>query len=131
MTHDMDWSNVEVDHIKPICLFDVTKDDELKEVLSWENTQPILKEVHQQKCTEIILLNYQPQFIEACQFLKLNEERPNQRFFIDEIYSKPPKITSNHTDEWGSIDLADMIENKISNNKGFGYIFVIFDNFSK
>ena len=60
------------------------------------------------------------------------------KIFIDEIYSKPPrrnyptnKITYNYIDEIWSIDLADMIDYKISNNKGFRYIFVIIDNFSK
>ena len=58
--------------------------------------------------------------------------------FIDEIYSKPPKknyptnkIIYNHIDEIWSIDLADMIDYKISNNKGFRYIFIVIDNFSK
>ena len=58
--------------------------------------------------------------------------------FVDEIYSKPPmrnyptnKIIYNHTDEIWSIDLADMIDYKISNNKGYRYIFIIIDNFSK
>ena len=58
--------------------------------------------------------------------------------FIDEIYSKPPKkfyptnkIIYNHIDDIWSIDLADMIDYKISNNKGFRYIFIIIDNFSK
>ena len=44
--------------------------------------------------------------------------------FIDEIYSSPPKknystkkIVYNHVDEIWSIDLADMIDYKISNNK--------------
>ena len=60
------------------------------------------------------------------------------KIFIDEIYSKPPrknyptnKIIYNHIDEIWSIDLADMIDYKISNNKGFRYIFIIIDNFSK
>ena len=60
------------------------------------------------------------------------------KIFIDEIYSKPPmrnyltnKIIYNHIDEIWSIDLADMIDYKISNNKGFRYIFIIVDNFSK
>ena len=60
------------------------------------------------------------------------------KIFIDEIYSKPPrrnyptnKVTYNYIDEIWSIDLADMIDYKISNNKGFRYIFVIIDNFSK
>ena len=60
------------------------------------------------------------------------------KIFIDEIYSKPPmrnyptnKIVYNHIDAIWSIDLADMIDYKISNNKGFRYIFIVIDNFSK
>ena len=60
------------------------------------------------------------------------------KIFIDEIYSKPPlrnyptnKIIYNHIDEIWSIDLADMIDYKISNNKGYRYFFIIIDNFSK
>ena len=60
------------------------------------------------------------------------------KIFIEEIYSKPPqknyptnKIVYNHIDEIWSIDLADMIDYKISNNKGYRYIFIIIDNFSK
>ena len=58
--------------------------------------------------------------------------------FVDEIYSSPPrknystnKIIYTHIDEIWSIDLADMIDYKISNNKGFRYIFIIIDYFSK
>ena len=58
--------------------------------------------------------------------------------FIDEIYSKPPKknfptnkIVYNKIDEIWSIDLADFSDYKTSNNKGFRYIFIIIDNFSK
>ena len=60
------------------------------------------------------------------------------KIFIDEIYSKPPKkqnpsnkIIYNHVDEIWSFDLADMIDYKTSNNKGFRYIIVIIDNHSK
>ena len=60
------------------------------------------------------------------------------KIFIDEIYSKPPKknyptnkVIYNHVDEIWSIDLADMIDYKITNNKGFRYIFIVIDNFSK
>ena len=60
------------------------------------------------------------------------------KIFIDEIYSKPPlknyptnKITYNYIDEIWSIDLADFSDYKTSNNKGFRYIFIIIDNFSK
>ena len=30
MTAEMNWQNIEVDHVKTICLFDVSKDEELK-----------------------------------------------------------------------------------------------------
>ena len=60
------------------------------------------------------------------------------KIFIDEIYSKPPmrnyptkKIVYNHINEIWSIDLADMVDYKTSNNKGFRYIFVIIDSFTK
>ena len=65
-------------------------------------------------------------------------KRDLTKIFIDEIYSSPSrkncptnKIIYNHTDEIWSIDLADLIDYKISNNKGFRYIFIIIDNFSK
>ena len=41
------------------------------------------------------------------------------------------KIIYNHVDEIWCIDLADMVDYKISNNKIFRYIFVIIDKFSK
>ena len=60
------------------------------------------------------------------------------KIFIDEIHSKPPrknfptnKIIYNHIDEIWSIDLVDFSDYKTSNNKGFRYIFIIIDNFSK
>ena len=60
------------------------------------------------------------------------------KIFIDETYSKAPKknypankIVYNHLDELWSIDLADRIDYKISNNKGFIHIFTIIDNFFK
>ena len=49
MTPYMTWDNIENDHLKAICLFDVPKDEELTEAFNWKNTQPLLKEVHQQK----------------------------------------------------------------------------------
>ena len=64
-------------------------------------------------------------------------KRDLTKFFVDEIYSKPPlknyptnNLTYNHIDEIWSIDLADMIDFKTSNKKEFWYIFVIIDNFS-
>ena len=65
-------------------------------------------------------------------------KRDVTKSFIDEIYSKPPKrnyetnkIIYNHIDEIWSIDLTDFSDYKTSNNKGFRYIFIIIDKFSK
>ena len=41
------------------------------------------------------------------------------------------KIIYNHLEEIQSFDLADMVDFKISNNRRFRYIFIIFDNFTK
>ena len=64
-------------------------------------------------------------------------KRDLTKIFIDEIYSSPRKnyptnkIIYDHIDEIWSIDLADFSDYKTSNNKGFRYIFIIIDNFSK
>ena len=81
MTPDMTWYNIEIDHVQPICLFDVTKDEELKQAFNWKNTQPLLKEVLSQKGIKFNFLGYQLQFIKAYQFIKLNEER-----FIEDLH---------------------------------------------
>ena len=77
-THEMNWSNIEIDHVKPIYMFDISKEDELRDAFSWKNSQPLLKEVHQQKGIKFHFLDYQLQFIRAYQFLKLNEEGLNE-----------------------------------------------------
>ena len=41
------------------------------------------------------------------------------------------KVTQSFIDELWSIDLADMFDYKVSNNKKFRYIVVIIDIFSK
>ena len=74
----MNWLNIDIDDVKPICLFDVYKDKELKEEFSWKNTQPLLKQDHQHKGTEYNFLDYQIQFIKTYQLLKLLEERHNK-----------------------------------------------------
>ena len=79
MTPDMNWSNTEIDHVKPNCMFDVSTDKHLGEAFNWKNTQPSLKNDHQQKGTKFNFLGYQLQFIKAYQFIKLNEaDRPNE-----------------------------------------------------
>ena len=74
-TPEMNWETIEIDHVKPICTFDVTKDGELKAALNWRNTQPLLKQDHLQKGVKVNFLDYQLQFIKAYQFHKLNDQR--------------------------------------------------------
>ena len=60
------------------------------------------------------------------------------KIFIDECYSKPPKknyhtnktIIKSIDDTWSS-DFLDMNDYGIKNNKGYRYILVVIDNFSK
>ena len=80
-TPEMNWSNIEIDHVQPICMFDVSDYDELKRAFNWKNTQPLLKEVHSQKGVKFIFLNYQLQFNRVYQFLKLNKEGQNSKFY--------------------------------------------------
>ena len=77
-TPEMYWENIEIDHVRPISMFDVTKDEELKEAFNWRNTQPLLKKDHLQKGIKYNLLDYQIQFIKADQFIQLIEERFNE-----------------------------------------------------
>ena len=66
------------------------------------------------------------------------KKRDLTKIFIDEIYSKPPKknYPTNKTliksidDTWSS-DLLDMNDYGPKNNKGYRYILVVIDNFSK
>ena len=65
-------------------------------------------------------------------------KRGLRKIFIDEIYSTPPKkkyptnktIIKSAGDTWSS-DLLDMNDYGIKNNKGYRYILVVVDNFSK
>ena len=75
MTPDMTWDNIEIDHVKPICLFDISDDEQLKEAFKGRrNTQPLSKEIHRQKGIKFNVLDYQNQFIKAYQFLELNDQ---------------------------------------------------------
>ena len=62
----------------------------------------------------------------------------NIKIFINEIYSKPPKknYATNKTDVFyiddiWSLDILDLKDYGPENNRGYRYILVIIDNFSK
>ena len=49
MTKNTKWENIQIDHVKPICLFDVSKDEELREAFNYINAEPLLKEDNHKK----------------------------------------------------------------------------------
>ena len=62
----------------------------------------------------------------------------NIKIFINEIYSKPPKknYATNktdvyHIDDIWSLDILDLKDYGTENNRGYRYVLVIIDNFSK
>ena len=62
----------------------------------------------------------------------------NIRVFINEIYSKPPKkkyatnkIDVYHIHDIWSLDILDLEDYGPENNRGYRYVLVIIDNFSK
>ena len=62
----------------------------------------------------------------------------NIKIFINEIYSKPPKrnYASNKTDVYyiddiWSLDILDLKDYGPENNRGYRYVLVVIDNFSK
>ena len=62
----------------------------------------------------------------------------NIKIFINEIYSKPPKkyYPTNktdvyHIDDIWSLDILDLKDYGHENNRNYGYVLVIIDNFSK
>ena len=65
-------------------------------------------------------------------------KKDNIKIFINEIYSKPPRknyetnktIIKSIDNTWSS-DLLDLNDYGPKNNKGYRYILVVVDNFSK
>ena len=62
----------------------------------------------------------------------------NSKIFINEIYSKPPKknyVTNKtdvyHIDDNWSLDVLDLKDYGPKNNRGYRYVLVVIDNFSK
>ena len=62
----------------------------------------------------------------------------NIKIFINEIYSKPPrknyptnKTDVYHIDDTWSLDILDLKDYGSENNRGYRYVLVVIDNFSK
>ena len=49
MTSDMNWNNIELDHVRPLSSFDLTDPEQLKEAAHFSNIQPLLKSDNRKK----------------------------------------------------------------------------------
>ena len=80
MTSEMNWSNIEIDHVTPICMFNVSDGNEIKLAFNRKKTKPLLKYDHHQNGIEKKFLDYELQFIKAYHFIKLTEEGFSEEF---------------------------------------------------
>ena len=46
-TPQKNWDNIEIDHVKPVSLFNVSNNAELKEAFNLKNIKPLPKQDHQ------------------------------------------------------------------------------------
>ena len=54
MTPEMNWTIIEIDHVKAICMFDVSDDEQLKEAFRWKNTEHYLNKITRRKVSNLI-----------------------------------------------------------------------------
>ena len=79
MSAEMNWTNIHIDHVKPISSFDVSNENELLEAFNWKNTQPLLKEENLRKSNKFNELEYHLQFVKAEIFLELHQNLFNYK----------------------------------------------------
>ena len=125
---EMKWLIIEIDHVKPICMFDVSNGDVSKGSFLLEKTQPLLEGFHQRKVIKYKFLENQLQFIKkSVRNINLSNymKKGPRKILIDKMSFKPPrknyptkKMIYNHIDEKWSIILASFSDFKNSNNKG-------------
>ena len=89
LSAEVDWKKCEIDHVKPISSFSIFKGEEQEQAFNCKKCQPILKQNHLQKITEIIFLEIILQFVKAYQLLKQLTKKDNVKTSLDEVYSKP------------------------------------------
>ena len=56
-TPEMYWLNIEINHVKPICIVDISNDEELRECFNWKNSQTLLIKIHKRKGRKIVFLD--------------------------------------------------------------------------
>ena len=81
MTPEMNWRNIEIDDLRPISSFDISKNEQLGEAFNWKKTQPLSKLDHQQKGTKLNFLDFKLQINKCYHFIKVNKKGPDQNIF--------------------------------------------------
>ena len=60
MTPEKNWTIIEIEDMRPICLFNVSDEKELKNAFVWRDTQPFLNHIDHQEGINIKdqIINY-------------------------------------------------------------------------
>ena len=53
MSSNRSWSDIGINHVKPISSFDVLKDEGMREAFNWINTQLLVKKFQQHNGTKV------------------------------------------------------------------------------
>ena len=69
-----EFSNIEIDHVKPISSFDVSTDDIIEKSFQLDKYATFIKKVHLYQGITFDFLDYRLQFMKIYQFLKLNDQ---------------------------------------------------------
>ena len=68
----MTFSNIHIDHFRPISSFNISNGEELFEAFNWVNTKPLLKVDKLKKHTKFSEKQYRDQFKNAREFNFMN-----------------------------------------------------------
>ena len=91
-TPEMNWEKIEIDQVKPICMFDVSKDGELREAFNLKIHSPYSNTIINRKVLNLISISIYINFNLCKHINSLGQLKKNiTKIFISEVYSKPPK----------------------------------------
>ena len=90
MIPGMIWSNIDIDLVKPMCLFIVRDDEELKVVFNWKNSQPFLKKDLSQKGISLIFWTIGDNLSSLINLSK-QIKKDNVNIFKNQINCSPPE----------------------------------------
>ena len=88
LTPEMNWLNIEIDHVKPICMLNIYNDDEIRECFNWKKIQTLIKAIDKKEGNDFFsIISYI--LLRSINF-QLYMKKDNIQTSINETYSKPP-----------------------------------------